>query len=155
MKVREANKFDVPDILELGHHAGLYRGNGSIDSFMNSDTPDSWRDAPLKIITHVLAGAGLAYVCEKDKKVVGVLVAIKAPQLWDFNKYVMQEILFWVEPEYRGSTAAYRLLQAYVNECDTLKDNKQIMNYTMSIDANRKLNLNRMGFKHIEQVWVQ
>ena len=164
MAVRKANKFDVPSILELGHNAGLYRANCDIDlykvdgevvSFMNTDSSDSWKDTPRKILTHILAGAGIAYVYEKDKKVVGLIVAIKVPLLWDFNKYLMQEILYWIEPEYRGGSAAYRLLQAYVNECDSLKDNKQIMNYTMSIDANRKLNLAKLGFKKTEQVWIQ
>ena len=36
----------------------------------------------------------------------------------------MNEIVYWVEKNHRGTTAGYRLLTEYKNACQTLKDNK-------------------------------
>jgi hypothetical protein len=73
--------------------------------------------------------------------------------MWDANKLIMSEIAYWVEKEYRGSTAGYRLLAKYVEHCDELKDNGIIVNYTMSQMEGQKLDYSRFGLKPIETTW--
>jgi ribonucleotide reductase alpha subunit len=92
-------------------------------------------------------------VREKDKKLTGMLLAIKSPFMWDANKLIMSEIAYWVEPEYRGSTAGYRLLAKYVEYCDKLKDDGVIVNYTMSQMAGQDLDYTRFGLKPVETTW--
>ena len=145
MKIRLANKFDIPNLLEMLRH---YRDSGTIKGL----SVDNELTA-LKILTAMIVGLGIAFISEKDNKPTGMLLAIKTPYLWDQDKLIMNEIAYWVEPEYRGSTAGYRLLAKYVEHCDELMDNKTIVNYTMSQMAGQNLNYSKFGLKPAETTW--
>lgn len=149
MKIREATKFDVPQIFDLLRH---YRDAGTVSGIAGVENIES-EETPGKIMSHILAGAGLALVSECEGKVSGMLLALKAPQLWDHTKYIMQEIVFWVEPEHRGGTTGYRLLDAYVHRCDDLKEMKMITNYTISQMNGQTLKYDRFGFRPVETTW--
>jgi len=107
----------------------------------------------LRVLTHILAGAGIALVAEKKDELVGMLIAYKVPFLWDNSKYIMNEIAYWVEHEHRGGTAGYRLLKEYVKECEQMKAKEMIANYTISQMEGQTLNYSRFGFKPIEHTW--
>ena len=149
MIVREATKFDQPQIFDLLRHyrdAGSVSGIAGIEDIVSEETPK-------KIMAYILAGAGVALVAEAEGKVAGMLLAVKSPQLWDHTKYIMQEIVYWVEPAMRGSTCGYRLLNAYVEACDDLKDSGHITNYTISQMNGQTLKYERFGFKPVETTW--
>jgi GNAT superfamily N-acetyltransferase len=145
MKIRQATKYDAKDIIEMLWH---YHDSGNIDGL---DVPDE--STALKILTMILAGSGIALVAEKSTGLVGMLLAFKAPFLWDNSKYTMNEIAYWVEPEHRGSTAGYRLLAEYVKYCDEQVDEGYITNYTMSQMNGQSLDYSRFGLKPIETTW--
>ena len=107
----------------------------------------------LMILTRILAGGGIALVSEKDKTITGMLLAVKSPYLWDNSKFVMREIAYWVEEEYRGGNYGYRLLKEYVNHCNELKEQGKICNYTMSQLEGQTLDYSRFGFEPVEQTW--
>lgn len=143
--IRKANKFDITRIIEMlwnYHDSGNIKGL-SID---NDETA-------ARILTHILLGGGIAIVSEKNNKLTGMLLAIRVPFIWDANKSIMNEIAYWVEPEYRGGTAGYRLLSHYVEICNELKDEGKIHNFTMSQMEGQTLDYSRFGFKPIEQTW--
>jgi predicted acetyltransferase len=125
-----------------------YRDSGTIKGLTVEN-----EETGMKILTAIIVGLGVAFVSEKDKKLTGMLLAIKSPFMWDANKLIMSEIAYWVEPEYRGSTAGYRLLAKYVEHCDELKDNGVIVNYTMSQMEGQELDYSRFGLKPIETTW--
>jgi N-acetylglutamate synthase-like GNAT family acetyltransferase len=144
--IRTANRFDVPQILDMLRHyrdAGIVAG---VKDVINEETP-------LKIMTHILAGGGLALVSEKDNKLTGMLLALKTPLLWDMEKFVMNEIAYWVEPHDRGTTSGYRLIQEYTELCDVMVDMKQITRYTITQLEGQSLDYGRFGFKPIEHTW--
>jgi N-acetylglutamate synthase-like GNAT family acetyltransferase len=143
--IRIANKFDIPQIMEMLRH---YRGSGVVKSI-----PVEQEETALKILTYIIVGGGLGLVSETKNKLNGMLLAIKTPYLWDNNKTIMSEIAYWVEPEHRGSTAGYRLLNEYVKQCETMKDNGKIDSYTISQMEGQNLNYSRFGFKPIEHTW--
>ena len=145
MKIRLANKFDIPQLAEMLRH---YRDSGAIKGLSVES-----EETALKILTAIIVGLGVAFVSEKDSKLTGMLLAIKTPFMWDQNKLLMNEIAYWVEPEYRGSTAGYRLLAKYVEHCDELMDNKTIVNYTMSQMAGQNLDYSKFGLKPAETTW--
>jgi N-acetylglutamate synthase-like GNAT family acetyltransferase len=145
MKIRLANKFDIPQLIEMLRH---YRDSGVIKGLTVEN-----EETALKILTAIIVGMGVAFVSEKDKKLTGMLLAVKSPFMWDANKLIMSEIAYWVEPEYRGSTAGYRLLAKYVEHCDKLKDDGVIVNYTMSQMAGQDLDYTRFGLKPVETTW--
>ena len=145
MKIRNATKYDAKPIIDMLWN---YHDSGSIEglSVPNENTA-------VKILTMILAGAGVALVAEKNIGLVGMLLAFKAPFLWDNSKYTMNEIAWWVEPEHRGGTAGYRLLTTYINYCDDQVDEGHIMSYTMSQLYGQDLNYSKFGLKPIETTW--
>lgn len=145
MKIRQANKFDLPQLKQMLWN---YHDSGSIRGLSVDD-----EETGMKILTVILVGGGLALVSEKDNKLTGMLLAVKSPFLWDNKKLIMNEIAYWVEPEHRGSTAGYRLLKEYVEVCDDMKDSGKIHNYTMSQLSGQNLDYSRFGFRPVEQTW--
>lgn len=145
MKIRLANKFDIPQLAEMLRH---YRDSGSIKGLKVEN-----EETGMKILTAIIVGMGVAIVSEKDNKLTGMLLAIKTPFMWDNTKLVMSEIAYWVEPEHRGSTAGYRLISKYVEIADDLLASGTIMNYTLSQMAEQKLDYSRFGLKPIETTW--
>ena len=145
MKIRKANKFDLPQLKQMLWN---YHDSGNIKGLDITS-----EETGLRILSMILAGGGIALVSEKDNELTGMLLAVRSPFLWDNTKTIMTEIAYWVEPEYRGSTAGYRLLKEYVEYCDELKDLNKISNYTISQMEGQELNYSRFGFKPIEHTW--
>ena len=145
MKIRTANRFDIPKIADMLRN---YLNAGTIPNLKVEDETTA-----LKILTHILIGGGLAIVSEKDNKLTGMLLAVRTPFLWDNTQFVMNEIAYWVEQEHRGSTAGYRLISEYVKSCDEMIENKKIMNYTISQMEGQQLKYERFGFRPIEHTW--
>lgn len=146
--IRKANKFDIDGIIEMLIH---YRENSSLNALRFAND----RQYIEQMLSNILAGAGVIFVSEKDGILIGMLIAAKFPNIW--NPQVMQcsEIAYWVEPEYRGGTSAYRLLAAYVLECEQLKKSNQIDFYTISKMINSPdLKYDRFEFKKLEETWV-
>lgn len=144
--IRTANKFDIPQILDMLRHyrdAGIIAG---VSDVVNEETP-------IKIMTHILAGGGIALVSEKNNKLTGMLLALKTPLLWDMQKFVMNEIAYWVEPEDRGTTTGYRLISEYTELCDVMVDMKQITRYTITQLEGQSFDYGRFGLKPIEHTW--
>ena len=129
-----------------------FRDAGPFADISGAEQMDS-EETPKKLLAYILAGAGIALVSEVNGKLNGMLLAMKAPHLWDHTKYVMQEIVYWVEPEARGSTVGFRLLNAYVEACDELKNSEHISNYTMSQMTGTSLKFDRFGFKRVQETW--
>jgi predicted N-acetyltransferase YhbS len=138
MKIRHATKYDARSIINMLWH---YHDSGDVEGLNISD-----EQTALRVLTHILAGAGIALVAEKNNQLVGMLIAYKVPFLWDNSKYIMNEIAYWVEFEHRGGTAGYRLIKEYVEK-------KMIANYTISQMEGQTLNYSRFGFKPIEHTW--
>jgi N-acetylglutamate synthase-like GNAT family acetyltransferase len=66
----------------------------------------------------------------------------------------MNELCYWIEPEWRGGTSGYRLLTAYKEHCDKLKSQGLIEAYTISKMVNSPdLDYGRFGFKKLEETW--
>jgi len=148
MKVREANKFDQQAINDMLRN---FRGATPIDQMKKCDNEPYIN----KIFAHILAGAGVAFVVEEDNKPVGIIAGIIDHNIWDPGIYVMRELLFWVEPEHRGTTAGYRLIKAYNAAGQKLVDDGRIMMYTMTKMVNSPdLHFDKFGYRKAEEIWV-
>ena len=143
--IRLANKFDIPRIIEM---LWDYHDSGNISNMeIENDITAQ------KILTTIIAGAGIALVSEQNEELNGMLLALCVPYLWDNTKLVMTEVAYWVDLEHRGSTAGYRLLKHYVEMCDEYKKQGRIHFYTMSQMYGQELNYSRFGFKPVETTW--
>lgn len=148
MKIRHANKFDFPEILEMLHRFKTKGPTTISNNFSNNDYVAT-------VYAHIMAGRGLALVAEKDGKLAGILIGMIDSLIWDPDTRVLREIVYWVDEEYRGSTAGYRLLAQYVKEGDEMVDSGRITAYSMVKMVNSPdLKFEKFGFKKTEEVWV-
>lgn len=145
--IRLANKFDIPKLREMLLN---YLSHNPVKGMKITDEKTG-----MMILTTIIVGGGIALVSEKDDKITGMLLAIKHPMLWDHNQHIMTEIAYWVEPEYRNSTAGFRLLYKYVEMCNDMKDQEQIMYYTVSQMNGTNLKYDKFGFNKVEETWSQ
>ena len=147
MKVRLANKFDQPEIFRM---LRSFRNETPIEEMKNCDNEEYIS----KLFHHVLLGGGLALVAEDDK-ICGMIIGIKDANAWDPNMKVLRELCYWVDKDYRGTTAGYRLLKEYSKHAQELVDEEKIKMYTMTkMTTSPDIDFTRFGYKKTEEVWV-
>jgi len=147
--IRQANKFDIPAIIEMLKN---YRNQAPINVLKYADNEEYITG----LLSEIIAGSGFVFVAEKDSVAVGMLIAAKIPNIWNPVAIQCSEVAYWVEPEHRGGTAAYRLIMAYVSECEELMRRGSIQMFTVSKMANSPdLKYNKFGFRKLEETWVR
>jgi hypothetical protein len=147
MKVRLANKFDLPIVLDMLRN---FRNHTPIEMMRECNNEEHIN----KLFHHVILGGGVALIAE-DKDVAGIIIGVKDQNVWDPEVKVLRELVYWVEPKYRGSTAGYKLLLQYNKLAQELVDEQKINMYTMTKMVNSPdLDFTRFGYKKTEEVWV-
>ena len=148
MKVRKATKFDLPKIIEMLHRYKLAGPTNISNAFDNEDHVTI-------LYAHIMAGKGLALVSEKDNVITGMLLAMVDSIIWDPDTRIMRELAYWVDEEYRGSSAGYRLLSEYVKQANEMVDEGRINAYVITKMANSPdLKYDKFGFTKTEEIWV-
>jgi hypothetical protein len=148
MKIIEANKFHTPIILEMLRH---YRSMSPVTMIKNINDADHI----MRLLTHLYAGGGLALLSYKEEIPTGMLLAMIDMNAWDPTLYVLREMAYWVEPDYRGTTCGYRLLKRYVEIGNEMIEKNRIKKYTISKMVNSPdLDYGKLGFRKIEETWT-
>ena len=143
--IKQMNKFDIPRVIEMLWN---YHDSGSIPGLEINDDKSA-----TQVLTIIVAGGGIGLLAEKNDELIGMLLALCVPYMWDKSKLVMTEIAYWVEPEHRGSTAGYRLLKEYLKICDEMKEQGRIHFCTMSQMEGQELNYSKFGLRPVEHTW--
>lgn len=147
MMIRTANKFDLPHIIKMLKH---FREQTPID-LMRDCNDEQYIN---KLYHHIILGGGLALVAEMDQP-IGMIIGIKDQNIWDPELRILRELVYWVEPEYRNTTAGYRLLKEYNKQAETLRETGKIKLYTMTKMTNSPdIDFSRFGYTKTEEVWV-
>ena len=147
--IRKGNKFDIPFIVEMLKN---YR-NAAPLKVLNEANDKEYIE---QLLFNLIVGSGFILLAEKNNKIIGVIIAAIIPNIW--NPKIMQcsEIAYWVEPEFRGGTAAYRLLKSYIDECNKMMESDKIQMYTMSKMINSPdLKYEKFGLSKLEETWVK
>lgn len=148
MKVRLANKFDLPHVIEMLKH---FREETPIELMRNCDNEEYIN----KLYHAVIIGGGLALIAEKNNKPIGMIIGLIDANIWDPKLLVLRELVYWVEPEFRNTTAGHRLLKEYNKRAKDLKDINRISMYTMTKMVNSPdLDFSKFGYRKTEEVWV-
>ncbi len=148
LRVRDANPFDIPALLDM---LRAYRSQTPLPFLAEVD------DAVYvtRLLTELMAGRGVVLVADNGDGVVGMLMAQIAPSMWSPKHLMMTEMAYWVNPESRGSSAGYRLLSAYAEHGQALKDGGRIAAFVISKMVNSPdLKYERFGFSKLEEMWV-
>ena len=147
--IRQANKFDLPEIIRMLKN---YRDNSPIKILREANNEEHI----INLMSQIFYGAGFIFIAEKNDVCIGMLIAAYIPNLWNPKAIQCSEIAYWVEPEYRGSSAAYRLIAAYIKECEKLKEESKIEFYTIAKMINSPdLKFNKFGFQKLEETWIK
>lgn len=147
--IRLANKFDVKNIIEI---LKQYREVAPLEAMQKADD-ESYIET---LISGIIAGNGHIFLAEKNDQIIGILMAAKFPNIWNPKVMQMSEIAYWVNPENRGSTAGYRLIETYIRRCEKLKAEGEIGFFTISKMVNSPdLKLGKLGFSKLEETWIR
>lgn len=147
MKIIEANKFHIPIIIEMLKH---YKEVTPI-SFFKDITNEEYISG---LLTHILAGRGVILLSYKDDVPTGMLLAFIDTSIWDNKLCVLKELAYWVEPQFRGTTAGYRLLSKYNEVAQSLLDVGRIKTWTISKMVNSPdLDYSKLGYRKVEETW--
>jgi N-acetylglutamate synthase-like GNAT family acetyltransferase len=147
--IRLANKFDIESIIEL---LKKYREVAPLETMKKANN----REYIEKLITEIIAGAGYIFLAEKNNEIIGILIAAKLPNIWNPESKQMSELAYWVELEHRGTSAGYRLINAYIKTGEKLKAESEIDFYTISKMVNSPdLKFNKLGFQKLEETWIK
>jgi len=147
VKVRDATPFDIPAILNMLRE---YRSQTPLPFLHDADD----EIYITRVLTEIMAGRGVALIAETDK-IHGMLLAQVAPSAWSPKHLVMTEMAYWMNPDARGSSGGYRLLAAYVEHGQALKDAGRISAFFISKMINSPdLQYQKFGFNKLEEFWV-
>lgn len=147
--IRQANKFDIPAIIGMLKN---YRNNAPIEVLKTANNEEYING----LLSEIIAGAGFILLAEKDNVPIGMLIAANIPNVWNPQAIQCSEVAYWVEPEFRGGTAAYRLIAAYVSKCEQLMQQGTIQMFTVSKMSNSPdLKYHKFGFKKLEETWIR
>jgi N-acetylglutamate synthase-like GNAT family acetyltransferase len=98
---------------------------------------------------------GIILLSENNSGITGMLMAVYTFNLWDQQIRYMAELAYWVDPDHRGSTAGYRLLDQYCKVGNLLIEQKEIEYYTISkMVTSPDLKYDRFGFEKLEETWL-
>ena len=147
MNIRLANKFDLPYIIKMLRN---FRNETPIELMKHCDNEDYIN----KLYHHIILGGGVAIIAEVEQP-IGMIIGIKDHNIWDPELKVLRELVYWVEPEHRNTTAGYRLIKEYNKQAQLLIDEGKIKLFTMTKMVNSPdLDFSRFGYKKTEEVWV-
>jgi GNAT superfamily N-acetyltransferase len=149
MNIRLANKFDVTQVIELIHQ---FQETNELPESLKTALDDTYLN---KLFHHCILGAGLIYVAEVDKKLVGMIMGLKHPGLWFPSQIVLKELMLFTVSEYQNQGIGSKLLIAYNNKAKELLETEQISAYAVGVTDNLgKLDYAKYGYKKIEETWA-
>lgn len=143
--IRQATKHDKTEIIEMMLQ---FCNESKIEQYQGLNNLDYWNE----LLDGIIAGRGVIFI----KPNIGLIMGIISPIIWCNKTLAMYELAWWVKPEFRKGTAGYRLLQAYIEYGNKLKQEGRIKLFTLSKLANSPdLDYSKLGFVKTDENWMQ
>lgn len=149
IKIRTATRSDFAGIIELLDHYFAESAYG----FHVSESVDP--EHASKILFQVLH-QGVVWLAEDDDRLVGLLAVVREPNIWFPAKISLRELMWYVHPDYRMTTAAGRLFLEYTRWAETELNSGRIEAYFMTAMATTtNIDLKKRGFRLAENLYVK
>ena len=143
--MRQATRYDKPAIIEMMKE---FRREADIPDFADADNEQYWNI----LLDTILAGAGVVFI-EEGK---GLLMALISHTVWCNRTFYMQELAWYVRPEYRHTTIGYRLLKQYVEHGKALKESGRIKYFCIAkLPTSPDIKYDKFGFRKLDDNWIQ
>ena len=99
---------------------------------------------------------GYVWLAFDGEEPVGILIAIKEPNMWNPKITQLRELVWYVVPEKRNSTVGGRLFKQYCLKGDELKKQGKINVYfTSMMSSTEACDLERRGFRCTERTYIK
>lgn len=143
--IREANKYDKTQIIEMMKE---FRRESKIAQLQNLDNEPYWN----RLLDNIFAGQGIVFI--KDN--IGLIMGVVMPTIWCNKTFVLHEFAWWVRPEYRTGTVGYKLVKAYIDFGNKLKEQGRIIFFTLGkLPDTPNLDYTKLGFTKLDENWIQ
>jgi len=127
-----------------------------------SDTSYSQAEQASKDTEHlcklawIIKQHGYIWLAFKDQEPVGLLMAIREPNMWLPSAQELREIVWYVVPEHRSSTIGGKLFLQYCRKGDELLATGEIQGYfTTQMTTTKSIDLESRGFKRTETTFLK
>jgi hypothetical protein len=107
--IRLATRYDIPRLLEI---VEAYAYENPIKCLGKSH--NHFPKYVEELLFSIIAGRGFIYI---DNNMRGAIIAIKQGNVWSPKVKELNELLWWVEPEYRNGTIGGRRLTKGLKKC--------------------------------------
>lgn len=149
MEVRKAERKDFYNVQRLFKD---FANAAPVEYYHN---PDYNVNHINKTFDYIRMG-GVFLVAEHKEQIVGFLMAAPVDDVWLADRKTMRELAWWVDPEYRATSAGGRLFLEYQNHCETLLQADCIVGYTMTmLEQSPNINLEKRGMNKIESIYMR
>ena len=143
--IRQATKFDKTEIIEMMKQ---FRQEADLPEYMGEENEEYWN----LLLDTILVGKGVVFL-EEGK---GLLMALIHPTIWNNKINTMQELAWYVKPEFRHTTVGYRLLKAYIEYGNELKEDGRIKFFSVSkMDTSPDIKYQKFGFRKKDENWIK
>jgi L-amino acid N-acyltransferase YncA len=142
--IRKATRFDKIELIEMLNQFG----NEFLPKYVKYFKPKTVD----KLLTSIIAGAGIALI-EEGK---GLIVGVMCPCLYDENLFILNEVAWYAKPEYRSTTVGYRLFKTYIDEANKMIEEKRIIACIMNkLHNSPDIHYEKYGFKKSQESWIK
>lgn len=144
--VRQANKFDKPQIIEM---LRMFRNESPIKQYKELENEEYIN----RLLDKIIAGQGVIFIADN----IGMIMGVMIPTIWDDTKLALYELAWYVKPEHRSTSAltGYRLFRTYIDYAKQLKNDNKISLYTMAkMTTSPNIDYGKYGFTKIEESWM-
>ena len=99
---------------------------------------------------------GYIWLAFQNDVPVGLLMAVKEPNMWLPSAKELRELVWYVTPEHRSSTVGGKLFLQYCKKGDELLAEGKIQGYfTTQMTTTRSIDLKSRGFKQTETTFLK
>lgn len=141
--IREANKFDMPILLDFMREYAKEAPVKILNQLENHD--DKYVS---NLLISIIAGRGFILI---DDELNGIIIAIITCNVWCSNILELHELAWWVKPEHRNGTIGGKLWLSFSNKAnDMLNKNIVQLVTTTKMSTSPSLNYEKRGFQLLD-----
>jgi N-acetylglutamate synthase-like GNAT family acetyltransferase len=146
--IRKATRYDIPRLLEIVEAYAFENPITVLGRQANHDF--KYLES---LLFGIIMGRGFVYI---DNHLRGAIIGIKNGNIWCPKVRELNELLWWVEPEYRNGTIGGRLWKAFDQEASEMLAKGDIHCVITSVSASGPLiDYTKRGYKAVGASFVK
>jgi N-acetylglutamate synthase-like GNAT family acetyltransferase len=144
MIIRDATSEDFPDLDRIGRAFAEAAGLPEVDK------------ESLECTLQNLIDNGILKVAEQDMRVVGCIGVLVFPLYSNLSYILAQELFWWIDREYRGTSGGIRLLNVAEAEAKKLGAKRMMMLCLDRVEGDKVASLyQKLGYESQERTFTK